>query len=104
MARIGSAIPVPKPIVGAYRIVIRSLGRSRDGERRLHQGGFEDPLRANDRHTSLIKFKPLDKDRMRNNLSMCRGLSSKPIKGRSSNPRIVIPVEVHETVSTGTQF
>ena len=104
MARIGSAILVPKEIVGAYRIVIRPLERCRNGKRYLHQGGFEDSLRANERHTSLIKFEPLDKDRMRNNLSMYRDLSSKPIKGRSSNPCIMIPVEVHETISIGTQF
>ena len=81
-----------------------ALERCRNGKRYLHQGGFEESLRANERHTSLIKFEPLDKDRMRNNLSMYRDLSSKPIKGRSSNPCIMIPVEVHETISIGTQF
>ena len=40
---------------------------------------------------------------MRNNLSMHRDLSSKPIKGRTSNLGIVIPVEFHEIDSTGTQ-
>ena len=86
MARIGSAIPVPKEIVGAYRIVIRPLGGGRNGKWCLHQGGFEDSLRANDRYTSLIKFELFNENRTRNNVSMYRDLSSKPIKDRSSNP------------------
>ena len=52
----------------------------------------------------LVKVEPLDEERMRNDLSMYRDLSSKPIKGRASKLSIVIPVEIHEIVSTGTKL
>ena len=41
---IRASIPVSKQIVGAYRIIIRPLGRCRNGEWHLHESRFEDSL------------------------------------------------------------
>ena len=51
----------------------------------------------------LIKCKALYQNAMRSDLYMQRHLSSKPIKGCSSNSSVVVPVEVRETVSNGTE-
>ena len=54
-------------------------------------------------YTSLVKLEPLGESGTWKNVPMNRDLSRKPVKSRSSNSRVVIAVEVHETVSLYTE-
>ena len=104
VGRIRPSIAVPQEIVGAYRIIVWTLRGCRNGERYLHESRLEDALRTNQRYPSLTKFESLGEDGPRENVSLDRDLLGKPVERRSSNPMVVLPVEVHDTVSTGTVY
>ena len=59
---IRASISVSKQIVWAYCIVIRALGRCRNGERHLHESRFEDSLGPKYWYASPVDFEPLGED------------------------------------------
>ena len=101
MARVGATIPVLQEVVGAYPIGIRAIGGCGNRKWRLHEGWLEYPLWANHRHAPLSKLKTLGKHSSRHHTIWVYGdLASEPVEGCSPDSRIVVPVEVHDAVSS----
>ena len=94
VVRVRTTVSVPQQVVGTEGVVIRPVGRGRDGERRAGQHlRLEDALRRDQRYAAAAQHEPLGEQGPRQHVAEGVDLRSEPLEGGVPNRGVPVAIE-----------